>query len=199
MKSIPNLQDYKIELIQILSNTKAVEILKESLRKLLLEVLKNNSYMSLPEFKIVPTESLQFSVWYQDPDAITETLRIHQEKCDLYLWRCTDEKWYLDDLYNNASEITEQILARIPIFHKIPENPKEVKALLESGLMDFKPEIFPIFSKNKPNDLNEVLTWDDRFLLVGTKVENLKIYSLTEWDMLIEREDFIKKSDNYNE
>ena len=194
MKSIPNLQDYKIELIQILSNTKDVELLKESLRKLFLDFLKNHSYMSLPEFKIVFTESLQFSVWYQDPEAITETLHIHQEKCDLYLWRCTDGKWYLDDLYNNASEIIEQILARIPIFHKIPENPKEVKTLLENGLMDFKPEIFPIFSKNKPNDLKEVLTWDDRFLLVGTKVENLKIYSLKEWDDLIERENYLKNN-----
>ena len=192
MKSIPNLQDYKIELIQILSNTKNVEILKESLKQLFLEVLKNHSYMSLPEFKIIPTESLQYSVWYQDPDAITETLHIHQEKCDLYLWKCVDKKWYLDDLYDDIHEIAGKILTDIPIFHLIPENPKEVKTLLESGLMDFKPEILPVFSKNKPNDLNEVLTWDDCFLLVGTKVENLKIYSLKEWDDLIGRENFYR-------
>lgn len=192
MKTISNLKDYKIELTKIFSNSKDVELLKESLRKLFLDILKNYSYMSLPEFKIVPTESLQFSVWYQDPDAITETLHIHQEKCDLYLWRCADEKWYLDDLYNNTSEITEQILAGIPVFHKIPENPKEVKTLLESGLMDFKPDFFPIFSKNKPKDLDEVLTWDDHFLLVGTKVENLKVYSLKEWSDLIGRENFYR-------
>ena len=192
MKSIPNLQDYKIELIQILSNTKNVEILKESLKQLFLEVLKNHSYMYLPEFKIVPTERLQFSVWYQDPDAITETLHIHQEKCDLYLWKCADQKWYLDDLYSDMNDIAAQILARIPIFYSIPENPKEVKTLLENGLMLFKPEIFPVFSKIEPNDLNEVLTWDDRFLLVGTKVENLKNYSWKEWDDLIGRENFYR-------
>ncbi|AXY56442.1 hypothetical protein CDG60_07575 [Acinetobacter chinensis] len=192
MKSIPNLQDYKIELLQILSNTKDVELLKESLRKLFLDILKNYSYMSLPEFKIVLTESLKFSAWYQDPDAITETLSIHQGKCDLYLWKCADQKWYLDDLYDDINEITEQILARIPIFHLIPENPREVKILLESGLMVFKPEMFPVFSKIEPNDLNEVLTWDDRFLLVGTKVENLKIYSLEEWGGLVGRENFYR-------
>ncbi len=193
MKTIFHLIDYKIKLIKIISITKDVETLRTKLKQLFLEVVKNYPYMVLPEFKIVPTKSLQYLVWYQDPDAITETLNIHQGKCDLYLWLCLDQKWYLDDLYDDVSEITEQILARIPIFHKIPENPKEVKALLENGLMDFKLGVFPIFSKKIPNDLNEVLTWDDRFLLVGTNIENLKIYSWKEWDELIGRENFYKK------
>ena len=87
---------------------------------------------------------------------------------------------YLNDLYDDIHEIAEKILTDIPVFKSIPENPKEVKTLLENGLMIFKPKIFPVFSKIKPHDLNEVLTWDDRFLLVGTKVENLKVYSYEE-------------------
>lgn len=134
------------------------------------------------------------SVWYQEPNAITETLNIHQEKCDLYLWRCADQNWYLDDLYSDFSEIVNQILINIPIFHLIPENPKEVKTLLENGLMDFKPEIFPKFSEKILGDLNEVLTWDDCFLLVGTSVKNLKIYSHKEWDDLIRRENFYQEN-----
>lgn len=193
MKSIPNLQGYKVNLIQIFNNTKDIEILCKHLSLFFTEVIKFHSYMRLPIFNIVPTKSLQYSVWYQDPNAITETLNIYQRPCDLYLWLCLDNKWYLDDLYDDINEVTERILKSIPAFHSIPENPKEVKALLESGLMDFKPKKFPKFSKKMPNDLNEVLTWDDRFLLVGTNIENLKIYSWKEWDELIERENFYMK------
>lgn len=148
--------------------------------------------MMLSTFDIVATKNLEHSVWYQEHDYITETLNFHQGKCDLYLWRYSDEKWYLDDLYSDMNDIAKQILDRIPIFHLIPENPKEVKMLLANGMMDFRPEAFPKFYEEMPNDLNEVLIWDDRFLLVGTKIENLKIYSLEEWGNLIGRERFYK-------
>lgn len=190
MKSIPNLQDYKAEFVHIFQSTDDVEILLENLKKLFLKILHPYAYMALPKFQIISTESLQFSVWYQDPDAITETLNIVQRPCDLYLWRCSDQQWYLNDLYDDINEISDKIITRIPIFNSIPENPKEVKILLENSLMDFKPEIFPKFSEKTPNDLNEVLTWDDWFLLVGTSVENLKIYSHKERDDLIRRENF---------
>lgn len=194
MKTVPNLQDYKIDLINIFSNTMYVEILAEKLKQLFIEILKRHPYIRLPELKIVPTKSLQHSVWYQEPNAITETLNIHQEKCDLYLWRCADQNWYLDDLYSDVSEVAEQILKSIPAFHSTPENPKEVKTLLENGLMNFKPETFPKFSEKILGDLNEVLTWDERFLLVGTSVENLKIYNHKEWNDLIRRENFYQEN-----
>ncbi|QOW45681.1 MULTISPECIES: hypothetical protein [Acinetobacter] len=192
MKTIPNLYDYKVELAQIFQQSKEVEVLLEKIRLLFTKILFNFSYMKLPNFQIILTGSLKFSVWYQEPNAITETLNIHQEKCDLYLWRCVDQKWYLDDLYSDVNEVAEQILKSIPAFHSTPENPKEVKTLLENGLMNFEPEIFPKFSETIPDDLNEVLTWDDRFVLVGTSVENLKIYTYKEWNELIERENFYK-------
>ena len=190
MKTIPNLQIYKPDLIQIFNTTVGIEILMEKLKLLFKRVLECYPYMRLPEFKIIPTESLKFSIWYQEPDAITETLNIRQEKTDLYLWRCIDKKWYLNDLYSDNDVIADVFLNEIIIFHIIPENPKEVKTLLENGLMDFKPENFPKFSEKKVTDLNEVLTWDDRFILVGTNVENLKIYNYQEWDKLIQRENF---------
>lgn len=194
MKSIPNLQDYRNELIHIFQNSKEVDILLGNFKKIFLKILLPYSYLRLPKFTIIPTESLEFSIWYEDPEAITETLNIHQGPCDLYFCRCADHKWYLDDLYDDLDEIADKILNDIPIFHRIPENPKEVKTLLENGLIDFKPEKFPIFSANKIKDFNEVLTWDDRFLLVGTKVENLKIYSYKEWNDLIIRENHFKNN-----
>ena len=192
MKSIPNLNHYKVEFIHLFENTRDVEALSANLRQLFCKILSLYPCMRLPEFDVISTKSLQYSVWYQDPQAMTETLNIHQNQCDLYLWRCVDQKWYLDDLYHDVSEITEQILKSIPAFHSIPENPKEVKTLLENGLMDFKPETFPKFSEKIPNDLNEVLTWDARFLLVGTNIENLKTYTLKEWEDLVQRENYFK-------
>ncbi len=194
MKSIPNLQNYKNELMYIFLQSKDAADLSVNLTQLFLKMLNCDLYMTMPGIRIIATESLQYSVWCENPCAETETVNIHQGKCDLYLWRCADQKWYLNDLYDDIHEIAEKILTDIPVFKSIPENPKEVKTLLENGLMIFKPKIFPVFSKIKPHDLNEVLTWDDRFLLVGTKVENLKVYSYEEWNDLIIRENYFKNN-----
>ena len=195
MKTISNLNQYKNELSHIFQQTKEVGILLESIKNLFLKVLKPYPYMNSPELKLISTDSLKFSVWYQDPNAITETLNIHQTECDLYLWRCADQKWYLNDLYNNPEEISMMLLDGIPCFKCIPENPREVQDLLKNKLMHFDLDKFPIFSEKAPLDKREVLTWDDRFILVGTHVENLKIYSHREWGDLIQRENYFKYND----
>ncbi|WP_171429610.1 hypothetical protein [Acinetobacter lactucae] len=188
MKSILNIEKNIFELENILNKKQKIEELESSIQQLFSIILKDYPYLKLPTFSIIPTRALEFMVWYQDPNAITETLLIKQNSFTAYLWRCDDEKWYLDDLYSEPREIASKLIKNIPVFYSIPENPKEVKHLLEIGIMHFNEILFPIFSNRTLEDSREVLTWDDHFLLVGTQLTNLKLYSHEEWNALIDRE-----------
>lgn len=188
MKSILNIEKNIFELENILNKKQKIEELESSIQQLFSIILKDYPYLKLPTFSIIPTRALEFIVWYQDPNAITETLLIKQNSFTAYLWRCDDEKWYLDDLYSEPREIASKLIKNIPVFYSIPENPKEVKYLLEIGIMHFNEILFPIFSNRTLEDSREVLTWDDHFLLVGTQLTNLKLYSHEEWNTLIDRE-----------
>ncbi|HBU87354.1 MAG TPA: hypothetical protein DEF26_06880 [Acinetobacter sp.] len=188
MKSILNIEKNIFELENILNKKQKIEELESSIQQLFSLILKDYPYLKLPTFSIIPTRALEFIVWYQDPNAITETLLIKQNSFTAYLWRCDDEKWYLDDLYSEPREIASKLIKNIPVFYSIPENPKEVKYLLEIGIMHFNEILFPIFSNRTLEDSREVLTWDDHFLLVGTQLTNLKLYSHEEWNALIDRE-----------
>ncbi|KQQ77382.1 hypothetical protein [Acinetobacter sp. Leaf130] len=188
MKSILNIEKNIFELENILNKKQKIEELESSIQQLFSIILKDYPYLKLPTFSIIPTKALEFIVWYQDPNAITETLLIKQNSFDAYLWRCDDEKWYLDDFYSEPREIASKLIKNIPVFYSIPENPKEVKHLLEIGIMHFNEILFPIFSNRTLEDSREVLTWDDHFLLVGTQLTNLKLYSHEEWNALIDRE-----------
>ncbi len=188
MKSILNIEKNIFELENILNKKQKIEELESSIQQLFSIILKDYPYLKLPKFSIIPTKALEFIVWYQDPNAITETLLIKQNSFTAYLWRCDDEKWYLDDFYSEPREIASKLIKNIPVFYSIPENPKEVKHLLEIGIMHFNEILFPIFSNRTLEDSREVLTWDDHFLLVGTQLTNLKLYSHEEWNALIDRE-----------
>lgn len=188
MKSILNIEKNIFELENILNKKQKIEELESSIQQLFSIILKDYPYLKLPTFSIIPTRALEFIVWYQYPNAITETLLIKQNSFTAYLWRCDDEKWYLDDLYSEPREIASKLIKNIPVFYSIPENPKEVKYLLEIGIMHFNEILFPIFSNRTLEDSREVLTWDDHFLLVGTQLTNLKLYSHEEWNALIDRE-----------
>ncbi|MEB6479134.1 hypothetical protein [Acinetobacter vivianii] len=190
MKSILKINDNISELVNIISKKQKVENLETAIKELVSLMLKDYPYLKPPKFSIIPTKTLAFSVWYQEPNAITETLLIEQNGFTAYLWRCDDQKWYLDDSDFEPHEIARKLIENIPVFHSIPENPKEIKHLLEVGIMHFNAILFPNFSNKELEDSREVLTWDDRFLLVGTQVNNLKLYSHEEWKALIDRENY---------
>ncbi|MEB6665460.1 hypothetical protein MXM33_00265 [Acinetobacter vivianii] len=177
-------------LVNIINKKQKVEDLETAIKDLVSLMLKDYPYLKPPKFSIIPTKTLAFSVWYQEPNAITETLLIEQNGFTAYLWRCDDQKWYLDDLDSEPHEVARKLIENIPVFHSIPENPKEIKHLLAVGIMHFNAILFPNFSNKELEDCREVLTWDDRFLLVGTQVNNLKLYSHEEWKALIDRENY---------
>ncbi|MFV5263723.1 hypothetical protein ACMUMS_09150 [Acinetobacter courvalinii] len=190
MKSILNIKGNISVLVNIIHKNHKVEDLATAIKGLVSLILKDYPYLKLPKFSIIPTKSLAFTIWYHVPNAITETLLIEQNGFTAYLWRCDDQKWYLDDLDSEPHEIARKLIENIPVFHSIPENPKDIKHLLEIRLMNFDGRVIPHFSDRKPEDCREVLTWDDRFLLVGTQINNLKLYCHEEWKALVDRENY---------
>jgi len=147
MKSILNLKDNILELDNIFYKEQNLEELKISIQQLFSKILKAYPNLKPPTFSIIPTKSLEFIVWYQDPNAVTETLLIEQNGSDAYIWKGADQKWYLDDFYSEPYQIACKLIEIIPVFHSLPENPREVKHLLEIGIMDFDANFFQSFQK----------------------------------------------------
>ncbi|MBJ8453571.1 hypothetical protein I6M90_19305 [Acinetobacter bereziniae] len=181
-----------VDLIQIFGKNDQIHLLKSSLHDFFIQVFRKYPYLKLPEMNIIATETLKHQIYYQDPNAESETLNIHIQQWDIYIWRTLDGYWCLDDFYQQTIEIVEQILTICPLFSIIPENVKALKKLLDEHYI-LEEYLFdlPKFSENAPSDICEVLSWDGQYLLTGNKIENLKLYTYKEWDELIERENIL--------
>lgn len=184
-------EQQKAKFVSIFSESFGLDILQNRLQSFFEEVFQNYPYLKLPQMDIVSTASLKYQVYYQEPDADPETLTIGIGHWNIYIWRTLDGNWCLDDLYEEPIGIVAEILTLCPLFLMIPKNVKNLKELLEIGMI-LEKHLFqlPKFSEIQPDDCREVLSWDGRYLLTGNKVENLKLYSYREWDELIQRENF---------
>ncbi|WP_020405311.1 hypothetical protein [Hahella ganghwensis] len=139
------------------------------------------------QVEIIDTESIRYSVYYQScPSMSEQALMITNVGYDAYLWM-EDGGWVLDDDYYSTVEIAKA-LAETPLLNKIPENIRELKKLLDDGYWVFSPEQFPKFNDQPPCDTTEVLSWDDNYILTGTKSENMAIMTRNDWDKLCDRE-----------
>lgn len=147
MKSILNLKDNIFDIENIFYKEQNFEEFKISIQQLFSRILKAYPYLKPPTSLIIPTKSLEFIVWYQDPNSITETLLIEQNGSDAYIWKRADRKWYMDDLYSEPHQIACKLIEILPVFHCLPEKPSEVKHLLEIGIMHFNTNFFPKLQK----------------------------------------------------
>jgi muconolactone delta-isomerase len=182
-------EQQKAQCIQIFEKNDQIHLLKNALALFLIQILHKHPYLRLPEMKIIATESLRHQIYDQDPNAESETLNIHIKGWDVYIWRALDGYWCLDDFYQTSVEIVEQILTQCPLFSILPKNVRELKNLLEMGMIS-EQHLFllPKFSEISPHDCREVLSWDGRYLLTGNQIGNLKLYTYKQWEELIERE-----------
>lgn len=182
----------KVDLVQIFEKNDQIHLLKSGLHDFFIQVFRKYPYLKRPDMNIVAMETLKHQIYDQDPDAESETLNIHIQQWDIYIWRTLDGYWCLDDFYQQNIEIVEQILTTCPLFSVIPENVKALKKLLDEHyiLEEYLFEL-PKFSEYAPSDICEVLSWDGQYLLTGNKIENLKLYTYKEWDELIEQENIL--------
>lgn len=139
------------------------------------------------KIELIDSESIQYSVYYQEPiNMSSQTISITHKGYNVYLWM-DSEGWCLDDSFYGYNEISIS-LANAPLFDKIPENVKELRPLMLDEYWEFKINEMPFYTGIKPTDSEEVLSWDDRYLLVGTNIENITLVSREDWDRLCNNE-----------
>ncbi len=139
------------------------------------------------EISLVETEKLRYSEFYQaGPELSKYAIEIKGiEYCE-YLWRDTGE-WVFADEYYKPSDIAEQI-CKAGLFVSAPENVNDLRLLLAQGRWRYSSAEFPKFDGAEPADLLEVLSWDSKNVMVGTKLENIEVVSREEWIKLVIRE-----------
>lgn len=186
MKTHPAQSAYKKQFSSALEKTLEPKELILSLAKIYQNV--NDSLpLSIPvSMNLIETESLRYSMFYQTGRLSKSAIHINQLNDHKYLW--TDEgEWSLDDDWFEVASIAQE-LADIPAMTSIPENVKDLYALIQTGLWTWVPDRFPKFSNHPPNDAEEVLSWDNEFLLVGKTKENTEVVTRAYWEGLCHRE-----------
>ena len=150
--------------------------------------IKNDLLLCTP-FRIepIPTDSLRYSIYYQDGINMSKmSIMISHINYDAYLW--TDcGQWYLDDYYSDIKEIAIK-MSEAPVFQRVPENIRELYSLIKEGYWEFDGNSMPYFDGLAPDDCDEVLSWDKRYILTGTDAKNMSIVKRDEWDKICKRE-----------
>lgn len=139
------------------------------------------------EISLVKSEKLRYSEFYQAGAELSlYAIEIKGPKYREYIWRDAGE-WVLADEFYKPNDIAREI-CKAGLFTQMPESVKDLKFLLTQRFWTFIPGEFPKYGGVPPEDLLEVLSWDNDFLLVGTKLENIEVISRDEWDSLLTRE-----------
>ena len=139
------------------------------------------------KLKLIKTQSLKYRVFYEGSiDKSELSIMITHKGFEAYLW--SDEGgWCLNDFDNNVEDIVEQ-LTLAPVINLVPENVKDLRKLLEEEYWSWNSGLLPGFNGKCPKDKDEVVSWDEDFILVGTKIENLEVIKRDDRAKLCERE-----------
>lgn len=168
---------------ETLAKTKSAKALASALEHQLHEAYKEVPAASRYKVALVETESLRYSHFYQSgPRLSKHAVSISGPGYASFIWR-DEPYWSLDDDCSNPSEIAHQ-LAGAPLFSQYPENVKDLEYLLKQGIWLYSPKDFPVFSDSAPLDKDEVLSWDDKHVLIGTQYDNMAIVTRAEWDKI---------------
>ena len=100
------------------------------------------------------------------------------------IWREGDE-WSLSDRYTGHLVIAKQ-LSKWPSL-EMPEDVREILYLLGKESWSFS-LLLPYLSQKIPTDLDEIVSWDDDYLITGTTLENISLVSRDEWEEIKKRE-----------
>lgn len=125
-----------------------------------------------------PNSMSQLAIEISDPSCCEHALQ--------HLWRDGDE-WNFAEEYNTPATIAREI-CNAPIFTNIPECVHDLDYLLVCNAWTFILERMPTFDGNPPKDQLEVISWDKKFVLVGTQIENIEVLSREEWSNILSRE-----------
>ncbi|XZZ40573.1 hypothetical protein ACJJIE_01740 [Microbulbifer sp. TRSA001] len=151
-------------------------------------LIQSDIPLAIPvSLEVVETKSLQYRIFYQAGYGMSvNSILISQGEFESYLWSDCDG-WCLDDDYWDVREIARH-LSKIPVIVDYPKNVGELYNNFVQGLWVFSLSNVPSFGGEPPRDLEEVISWDQKNVLVGTEVSNMEIVPRETWDNICERE-----------
>lgn len=176
--------DIKRKILSHLTNLKNISELRLALKGEFL-CLNNENPWCNPFIVSIEETRDYIAPWYYAPS-------IHSQKCVVIrqstevkaLWR-ENEFWSLDDETTNIEEISSALS-----HWKALESQKSVRrihTLIEQGFWRFDKNIIPKLSDLIPIDLEEVISWDEKNVLTGTRADNLCVVTREEWANICER------------
>ncbi len=176
----------KTSTLKALKSNLIVKDLYENLIEIFLEV--NMMLFWITPFKIdlIKTKDVVNS-WDWDSNIYSEdAIKVYQGEDSYFIWK-EDTNWYLDDYYHCTNHDISIKLSEFKVL-QIPANVFEIQKLITNGLWKFDKNNIPKLSEIEPDDVEEVISWDDQHVLIGTTVENLEVVSREEWVKIMQRE-----------
>ena len=177
---------FKGKVEALLNSTRNVDLARDKIEAIYKDILDDYPLANPISVDISVTEKLRNSVFYQTPAEWMSEKHINIDSGRFYLW-VEQGEWCLNDECFGIASISDK-LDQSEILHRDPDSVRDLKELILAGYWEFSAKELPIFSGPKPCDLDEVLSWDEINILMGTTKENMNVVTRTEWDSIISRE-----------
>lgn len=186
MKALPNIQIYQTLFEQTFNTEQTIHSCYSALSSIYRRLQAEYPFFKPFPLKTVYSDSLLYQVYYEKPIGISEkSIVIQYFGENAYLWKDAGG-WCLDDSYYGTKEIVD-VLLQEPVLRYFPENVKEIKWLLDKAYWQNTPVNFPVWG-TPPNETDEVLSWDEDFVLVGRSQGNVFLLEREEWKQLCYKE-----------
>lgn len=123
--------------------------------------------------------------WYYHPDTQSKNCVVVRQNVEVHaIWK-EEDLWSLDDESNDIKIISNH-LCQWKALDSL-RSVRGIKFLIEKGFWLFDAAIIPKLSGAPPDDMEEVISWDLKNILAGTKADNLYIVTREEWDRICKR------------
>lgn len=186
MKPYQRLKLFRDKVEVLLGSTKDIDLAKKQFESFYSDLIEEYPLANRVMVSDVVTEKLRNSIFYQTPPNWMSYKSIAIDSGRFYLW-LEQDKWCLNDEHYDVASISDE-LAQSEMLHRDPDTVRDLVELIVANNWKFSSERLPKFGGPKPNDLIEVLSWDERNILTGTTKENMSIVTRAEWTSIVSRE-----------
>ncbi len=188
MKTYPHRKKFIYNIESLLNRSVDVNYVLQEIRKIYSDIAIETPCMTRFSFDLVDTESLRNVEFYQIPSESlsNKSIEISHTKLIEYIW-LEDGEWCYGDTEYGAQDIATA-LSEATFFKQYPETVKDLQKLLNDGLWVFEKSRFPSFGDARFSDFDEVLSWDEKHVMVGTTLENAEVVSIEEWNRITTNE-----------
>jgi hypothetical protein len=184
----------KSDLLCFLNQSKNIDELYRRINPYIQSLNSEFNYLKNFEVGFDITRGVMLEPWYYDPKYYSEVaIKISQNKQKKFVWinegRWESEYSWHAEGYWESSKINEGIASELSewICLDFPKDIKSMLSLIKEGYWLLNSQL-PILSEKSMKDTNEVYSWDDKYVLTGTNIENIDMITIGHWERIVENE-----------